>query len=123
MEIILLTLDKYYPAGGQVADEIKLADLKTTQREDVLFAMAKLPYSSTEKPVVIYRQLLANGEIEYRTISAKCPHQGADISLDELKPDGNVYCSLHRRPICIFSEYNRAYLTVKRGDDFYIIKN
>lgn len=117
----LLTLDTYYPAGGQVTQEIKLLDVKLTQREDVLFAMARLPYASAEKPVVIYRQLLANGETEYRTIPAKCPHQGADISYDELKSDGNIYCSLHGRPICIFSEYNRSYLTVKRADEFFIV--
>lgn len=117
----MLTLDTYYPAGGEVTQEIKLVEVKSTQRADVLLAKAKLPSASAEKPVVIYRQLLANGETEYRTISAKCPHQGADISQDELKPDGNVYCSLHRRPICIFSEYNRAYLTVKRADEFFIV--
>jgi len=119
----LLTFDKYYSAGGQVDQEIKLVDVKPTERADVLLAMAKLPHASVEKSVVIYCQRLANGEIEYRTVSAKCPHQGADISADELKGDGNVYCSLHRRPICIFSEYNYAYLTVKRADEFYIIKS
>lgn len=117
----MLTLNTYYPAGGQVTQEIKLVDVKPTQRKDVLFAMGKLPYASAEKPVVIYSQILANGAIEYRTISAKCPHQGADISQDELNSDGNIYCSLHRRPIGVFSEYNRAYLTVKRENEFFIV--
>lgn len=119
----MITLNKYYPAGGRTEQEINVIDVKPTERADVLLAMAKLPYASTEKPVVIYCQTLANGETEYRTVSAKCPHQGADISRDELKADGNVYCSLHRRPICIFSEYNHAYLTVKRADKFVIVKS
>jgi nitrite reductase/ring-hydroxylating ferredoxin subunit len=118
----LLTLDTYYPAGGRVEHEIKIIGVKSTQRDDVLIAMAKLPSASVEKPVVIYQQLLANGETEYRTVSARCPHQGADITDDKLNADGNVYCSLHRRPICIFSEYNHAYLTVKRADEFFIVK-
>ena len=119
----MITLSRYYPAGGRAEQEIKIINIKPTERADVLTAMAKLPYASVEKPVVIYAQTLANGEKEYRTVSAKCPHQGADISGDELKADGNVYCSLHRRPICIFSEYNHAYLTEKRADDFYIVKS
>ena len=119
----MITLNKYYPAGGRTEQEINVIGVKSTERPDVFLAMAKLPYASVEKPVVIYRQTLADGEIEYRTVSAKCPHQGADISRDALKADGNVYCSLHGRPICIFSEYNHAYLTVKRADKFVIVKS
>ena len=37
---ILLTFDKYYSAGGQVDQEIKLVDVKPTDRADVLLAMA-----------------------------------------------------------------------------------
>tara|TARA_R110001583_G_scaffold104804_1_gene252212 strand:- start:386 stop:793 length:408 start_codon:yes stop_codon:yes gene_type:complete len=120
--IILLTQNNYYPAGGRVDKEIKVINVNPTERVDVFSAMAKLPSASAEQPVLIYRQTLANGESEYRTVSAKCPHQGADISRDELKTDGNVYCSLHRRPIGIFSEYNHAYLTEKRADEFFIVK-
>lgn len=118
----MLTLDSYYPAGGETAQEIAIIDVKPTAREDVLSGMAKLPYASVEKPVVIYCQTLANGQVEYRAVSAQCPHQGADISQDPLKSDGNVYCSLHRRPICIFSEYNHAYLVEKRADKYFIVK-
>lgn len=117
----LLTIKEYFPAGGQATQEIEITSIKSSNRADVMFGRAILPLSKIEKNVVIYRQTLVNGSTEYRTISAKCPHQGADISEDELKPDGNVYCSLHRRPICIFSEYNYAYLVEKRADRFFII--
>jgi nitrite reductase/ring-hydroxylating ferredoxin subunit len=116
-------IKKYFPAGGQAQVEIEITDISYTDRNDVILGKAILPLSSVAKNVVVYRQTLDNGKTEYRTISAKCPHQGADISQDELKPDGNVYCSLHRRPICIFSEYNYAYLVEKRGDKFVIIKS
>ena len=119
---MLLTLDSYYPAGGRVDKEIPIIDIQLTEQAGVLLGMAKLPSASAEKPVLIYRQTLVNGTTEYRTVSAKCPHQGADISHDKLKADGNVYCSLHRRPICIFSEYNHAYLTEKRAEEFFIVK-
>lgn len=111
-----------YPSGGRSANEVFIKNVKTL-REGVLVGTAKLPFASTEKPVVIYGQTLASGNIEYRTVSAQCPHQGADISRDELNDDGNVYCSLHRRPICIYSEYNQAYLTEKRGDGYVIVKS
>lgn len=111
-----------YPAGGRCDNEVFINNVKTL-RAGVLIGMAKLPFASTEKPVVIYGQTLASGNKEYRTVSAQCPHQGADISRDELNVDGNVYCSLHRRPICIYSEYNQAYLTEKRGDDYVILKS
>jgi hypothetical protein len=119
----MLKFDSYYPAGGKTDQEIPIVDVKPTVRADVLSGMAKLPYASVEKPVVIYGQTLANGQVEYRTVSAQCPHQGADISQDPLKSDGNVYCSLHRRPICIFSEYNHAYLVEKRAENYVIVKN
>lgn len=118
-----MTLGAYFAAGGRSDKEILLTNVVASERDGVLFARGKLPYASEEKPVVIYSQLLGNGEREYRTISAKCPHQGADISHDPLKADGNVYCSIHRRPIGIFSEYNHAYLTQKRDDGFYILKS
>jgi nitrite reductase/ring-hydroxylating ferredoxin subunit len=123
--VTLLTIKEYFPAGGQVEAEIEIeiTNISASDRADVTFGRAILPLSKQEKNVVIYQQMLANGKKEYRTISAKCPHQGADISRDELKADGNVYCSLHRRPICIFSEYNYAYLTEKRADKYFIVRS
>ena len=121
--VTLLTIKEYFPAGGQVEAEIEITSISASDRAEVTFGQAILPLSKQEKNVVIYQQILANGKNEYRTISAKCPHQGADISRDELKADGNVYCSLHRRPICIFSEYNYAYLTEKRGDKYFIVRS
>jgi len=118
----LLDKKMYFPAGGKASEEIAITEITYTDRASVIFGRAILPLSPLEKPVVIHCQTLANGETEYRTISAKCPHQGADISHDELKEDGNVYCSLHRRPIGIFSEYNHAYLTEKRLGNFFIVK-
>lgn len=72
------------------------------------------------KKVLIFVQKLSDGKTEYRAIPAKCPHQGADISQDELKADGNVYCSLHHRPICVYSEY--TYLVEKRASKYFIVK-
>jgi nitrite reductase/ring-hydroxylating ferredoxin subunit len=121
--VTFLTIKEYFPAGGQAHTEIEITDISYTSRENVILGRTMLPLSKVAKDVVIYCQILANGRIEYRTVSAKCPHQGANISQDELKADGNVYCSLHRRPICIYSEYNYAYLVEKRGDKFFIIKS
>ncbi|MGB1263526.1 MAG: Rieske 2Fe-2S domain-containing protein [Cognaticolwellia sp.] len=119
----LLTLKEYFPAGGQAHENVEIHDITQSDRADVFFGRAILPPSTLAKDVVIYGQTLANGNKEYRTISAKCPHQGADISQDLLKGDGNVYCSLHKRPICIFSEYNYAFLVEKRDDKFFIVKS
>lgn len=121
----MTTLNKktYFPAGGKADKEVEITHISYTDRADVIFGRTTLPLSTRETDVVIYSQLLENGTIEYRTVSAKCPHQGADIRQDELKADGNVYCSLHRRPICIFSEYNYAFLVQKRADKFFIIKS
>ena len=117
-----LELKKYFPAGGRANEELEITHIDTTKREDVLVGKAVLPLSRIEKKVVIYRLDLQQGNSEYRVIPAACPHQGADISQDALKVDGNVYCSLHRRPICVFSEYNQAYKAEKRGDRFFIVK-
>jgi nitrite reductase/ring-hydroxylating ferredoxin subunit len=119
--VTFLKIKEYFPAGGQVQEETEITDLSYTDKTDVIFGRAVLPLSKTEKNVVIYCQTLSNGKVEYRTVSAKCPHQGADISRDELKSDGNVYCSLHQRPICIYSEYNYAYLVEKRAERFFIV--
>lgn len=123
LKVVFLDSKVYFPAGGKASEEIAITDITYSDSAGVIFGRARLPPSTLEKTVVIHGQTLANGNTEYRTISAKCPHQGADISRDELKDDGNVYCSLHRRPIGIFSEYNYAYLTEKRADEFFIVKN
>jgi len=117
-----INLTAYFPAGGRASDEIEIRQVKATKQENISVGKATLPLSAVEKDVLIYQLNLESGANEYRAISAKCPHQGADISHDELKKDGNVYCSLHRRPICIFSEYNHAYLVEKRGEQYFIVK-
>ncbi|WP_158089080.1 Rieske (2Fe-2S) protein [Cognaticolwellia mytili] len=118
-----MTIKEYFPPGGLAKVESEITDITYTDRNDVILGQATLPLSNVAKKVAIYCRKLDNGKMEYRAVSAKCPHQGADISQDELKPDGNVYCSLHRRPICIFSEYNYAYLVEKRGEKFFISKS
>ncbi len=118
-----IKLKKYYPPGGISAKEIQITNIRSTDREDVLVGDAILPSTAREKPIVIYKLMLENGTIEYRAVPALCPHQGADISRDELKADGNVYCSLHRRPICIYSEYNHAYLVEQRESEFVIVES
>lgn len=120
MNTIILT--QLFLAGGKASQETEITDIKTTKQQHVLRGVAILPSSSAPENVVIYQLLLTDGREEFRTVSAKCPHQGADISRDELKADGNVYCSIHRRPICIYSEYNQAYLVEKRGERFFIVK-
>ncbi len=122
MKVTLLNNKRYFSAGGKTNEEIEITDISFTDRPNVILGRAILPLSKLEKNVVIYGQTVADGQVEYRTISAKCPHQGADISQDELKADGNVYCSLHHRPIGVFSEYNYAYLVEKRADKFFIVK-
>lgn len=118
-----LILSVFYPAAGKSNQEIAITQLKNTQREGVWIGQAISPLTSTEEEFVIYQVIHKNDVIDYRAIPAKCPHQGANISNDKVNADGNVYCSLHRRPICLFSEYNKAYAVIKRDDDFYIAKN
>jgi len=117
-----INLITYFPAGGRANDEIEIKQVKATGQENVFVGKGILPLSAVEKDILIYQLNMESGVKEYRAISAKCPHQGADISHDELKKDGNVYCSLHRRPICIFSEYNHAYLVEKRDEQYFIVK-
>lgn len=115
--IILKTL---FPAGGVSNNTIEILNVKDTNNADVLTGTAILPATTEAQKVVIYRVVNELGQDDYRAISALCPHQGADITRDELKQDGNVYCSLHKRPICIFSKFNEAF-TVEKSDDKYFI--
>jgi nitrite reductase/ring-hydroxylating ferredoxin subunit len=115
-------LKQFVPAGGKALQDIKITDVNPTNRADVYVGMAVLPSTESKQKVVIYQLTLEDGSEDLRAISASCPHQGADISRDELKPDGNVYCSLHKRPICIYSKYNQAYAVVKREGQYIIEK-
>lgn len=118
-----IELQQYYPAGAKSSREIEITEVEVTKRAGVLVGQAVLPLSTREKKVVIYQLSLINGATDLRVVSAQCPHQGADISLDHLNNDGNVYCSLHRRPICIYSEYNQAYAVEIRAGKYFIIKS
>lgn len=112
-------LIEYFPCGGITDHEIVVFDVKQLKRSNKWLAQAILPPAKNAKSILIYR--LGQGEqAEYRAIPAKCPHQGADLTDDELKHDGNVYCHLHKRPICVFSEYNYAFKVVKRENQFVI---
>jgi nitrite reductase/ring-hydroxylating ferredoxin subunit len=115
------SLKQFFPAGGIITEDIFINKIKTTSKDDVLVGMATLPLSEGEQKIVIYKLTLENGSVDLRAVSALCPHQGADISRDELKADGNVYCSLHKRPICIYSKYNQSYRVVKRNEKYLII--
>lgn len=116
------SLKPFFPAGGIAQEDITIVDVKSTDRSDVLVGSALLPLASSVQKVVIYQVTLEDGSEDLRAVSASCPHQGADISRDELKADGNVYCSLHRRPICVYSKYNQAYPVVKRDGKYIITK-
>lgn len=116
-----IDLKVYYPAGGKVNNEIVIAEVKSTSHKHVFTGTAVLPLTEQEQKVIIYCLELEEGNVDYRAIPARCPHQGADITTDELKLDGNVYCSWHRRPICVYSEYNQAFQVEKRGEQFFII--
>ncbi|MDO6427313.1 Rieske 2Fe-2S domain-containing protein [Thalassotalea sp. 1_MG-2023] len=112
-------LIQYFPCGGVIDHEVPVFDVKPLKQNNAWNAIATLPPANTAKAIIIY--CLGEGEeAEYRTIPAKCPHQGADLSHDELKHDGNVYCHLHKRPICVFSEYNYAFNVIKRDNKFVI---
>ncbi len=116
-------LKEYFPAGGKSTQEIEISDIQPTGSASVVTGYALLPERDNAEKVVIYQLSLADNSEEYRLIPASCPHKGADISQDELKPDGNIYCSIHRRPICIYSEYNQAYAVEKRDSHYFIIKS
>lgn len=121
MRVRLQSIDTYYVAGGKSNEEIEILSITPTKQEGVWRGRATLPGGYVEKDLVIYQLTNKENEIEYRTVPAQCPHQGADISNDKLNKDGNVYCSLHRRPICVFSEYNQAFLVEKRAEGFFIM--
>jgi len=114
-------LKKIFPAAGISPESIEITDIKPTKNTGVLVGFTQLPFTGANQKVVVYHAINENGEDDYRVISAACPHQGADISRDELKPDGNVYCSLHKRPICVFSKFNQAFAVEKRGEKFFIM--
>ncbi|NTS78102.1 Rieske 2Fe-2S domain-containing protein [Catenovulum sp. SM1970] len=112
-------LDKFFPAMGQSAKAILVDKVQATKNPDVLKGKAILPGTDHETKVLIYLYL-QGANLDMRLISAYCPHQGYDLTKEQLKNDGNIYCSLHRRPICIYSEHNQAYKVEKRGEDYYI---
>lgn len=112
-------LKHYFPAGGKVEMDSEITQIKEI-RANVYTGQAIFEGASQSEKVVIFSQELNEGIIDYRAVPAKCPHQGADISNDPVKADGNLYCSLHRRPICIYSEYNQAYLVEKREGRYFI---
>lgn len=116
-----IELKSYYPAIGNVNNEIEITNIQKTKQLHVLSGNATLPCSVNSDNVLIFIYRLSNGKNDYRVVSALCPHQGADITNDELKADGNVYCSWHRRPICIYGEYNDAYPVEKRGEQYFIV--
>ncbi|GHE79005.1 Rieske 2Fe-2S domain-containing protein [Thalassotalea profundi] len=118
-----LSLKVFYPAGGKSNSEIIISQIVDTKLEGVMVGLALSPLTGVEEQFVIYQFTYKNNMIDYRAVPAKCPHQGANISNDEVKADGNVYCSLHRRPICIYSEYNTAYAVINRDNNFYIAKS
>lgn len=116
-------VNHYFPAAGQSAVEIDISEVKPAQLSNVWVGRVQLPDTDKERKVVIYQAELPDGTIDKRVVPAACPHQGYDISYDELKADGNVYCTLHKRPICIYSEYNQAFNVVNEGERWYIPKN
>lgn len=118
-----IELKSYYPAFAKIEQETEIVNVKSTKQINVLAGNAILPCSKNSDNVLIFIHQLPNGKSDYRVVSALCPHQGADITNDELKEDGNVYCSWHRRPICIYGEYNDAYPVEKRGEQYFILVN
>lgn len=113
-------LTTFYSAQGQSAQTIEVTDVATLIINEKYIARAILPNTTEPQRVVIFQTTLADGSVDLRLVPAACPHQGADISQDPLKADGNVYCSLHRRPICIYSEYNQAFAVAQINDKFFI---
>ena len=116
-----INLQNIFPVGGVVKQDINIIEVKPTAKEGVLVGKAILPLTNAEQKIVIYQVKLESGSEDIRAVSASCPHQGADISRDELKADGNVYCSLHKRPICIYSKFNQAYAVTKRNEQYVIL--
>lgn len=114
-------LKEYYPPGRQAEEKVEITDIEPATIENTWVGKAVMPDTAKAKKVVIYALTLANGDTEYRVVPAACPHQGYDISYDELKTDGNVYCTLHKRPICIYSEYNHAYRAEISDDNRYYL--
>lgn len=114
-------LKAYYPAGSRVSHPIEVFQVKASEAANTWVGEALLPNTEQAQKVVIFGLTMDCGEEEYRLVPAACPHQGFDISRDILKNDGNVYCSLHRRPICIYSEYNQAYQVKREGEQYFIV--
>ena len=83
-----IELKVYYPAGGKSSQDIVITSVEVTSKDNVFIGKAVLPHLSDEQKVIIYILELSDGRIDYRTIPARCPHQGADITNDALKSDG-----------------------------------
>lgn len=113
-------LKDYYPPGRQAKEPIEILNIKPANTDNAWVGHALMPDTAKPKKVIIHALTLEDDEIEYRVIPAACPHQGYDLSYDPLKSDGNVYCTLHRRPICIYSEYNQAYRVKVESDRYFI---
>ncbi|GHF93664.1 Rieske 2Fe-2S domain-containing protein [Thalassotalea marina] len=118
-----MIIKQYFSAGGRISAEQQVMQIQDTNQNNVWRGRAILPPANLEKDILIYQATTEQGETKYRAVPAKCPHQGVDLVDDVLKEDGNVYCHLHKRPICIFSEYNFGFDVVKRDEQFYLIKS
>lgn len=117
-----MIIKQFFSAGGRLSTEQKVTQIRDTRQPNVWRGRAVLSPANLEKDILIYQAITENGEFKYRAIPAKCPHQGVDLAEDKLKDDGNVYCHLHKRPICVFSEYNNGFDVLKREETFYLIK-
>lgn len=111
---------KYFPATGISEVDIEITNIKPAPAENAWNGKALLPGMEMVRKVVIYQAELPDGTVDKRVVLAACPHQGYDISYDELKEDGNVYCTLHKLPICVYSEHNRAFSVINEGERWYI---
>lgn len=114
-------LTQYYPPGQTAPTPVEITNVTPATIENTWIGFALMPDAEKVRKVVIYALTLTSGEEEYRVVPAACPHQGYDISYDKLKNDGNVYCTLHRRPICIYSENNHAYEAKIENNRYYLI--
>lgn len=113
----------YFPAHGKTEGEIEIESVKPAPIENTWVGHALLPGAEIKRKVVIYQATLPNGETDLRAVPARCPHQGYDISYDDLKEDGNVYCTLHKRPICVYSEFNQAFTVKREAERWFIPKS
>ncbi len=93
---------------------IKVEAVKPSSFPAIWTGIAQLPKRRFASPVMIFLR-----DDQYVLISALCPHQGYDMSTENLTAQGRLVCPLHGLEIDVFNNQN-SFSVVKQADEFVI---